>query len=401
MVELNPQKNIVRKGDCAWSVAQKTLKSKGQQATNNAIVKEMQRLAKLNGCSSVDDFNSKFFSKIGNEYLIGDNSTPKKEIQYPTIKKDTIQNNKEELLQDSIIKSDATRVERHIFQNNITQKPKIFTKEQEINNINNMKDDTSRIIEYNKKNYTGDYYGIVDKKTCQLKIYNKDGKVLKTFTVGVGKTKGDNLGAYYLDHYYKTNDKEKAESNRYTTAGEFTLDDYESKSSAYTGKDGKSKVMALKGDNRGVRSGQMSIHMLYKPNYDQRKQAIDSPGLEDNRMSYGCVNLTEEDYDMMHSYLGEGDKIYVLPEEQGNKLQLQKQKDGTYKFEQIYHKNVKRGVSKEVASRVTYDIRPEKNPTYLAQQKRKTEAQEQKLLAKKQIQPDNEFCWYNPTTWFS
>lgn len=406
MVELNPQKSIVQKGECAWKVAQKNLAAKGQKVTNADIAKEMKRLAKLNGCNSVEDFNNKFFSKIGNEYITGTNTTPAPESTKVKKGNDTIKNKGNEFIEDSVALQDATRVEPLVVPKKVVKKPKISTKEQEVNRINNMKDDASRIIEYNKKNYNGDYYGIVDKKTCQLKIYDKSGKVMKTFTVGVGKTKGDNLGAYYLDHFYKTKDKAKAETNRYTTAGEFTLDDYKNTSDAYTGKDGKPKVMALKGDNRGERSGQMSIHMLYKPSYAQRKRAIDSPGLEDNRMSYGCVNLTEEDYDMMHSFLGEGDKIYVLPEEKGNKLQLAKQKDGTYKFEQQYHKNVKRGVSKDVASTVKYDVRPEKNPKYIAEQKRKRAAEEKKLLAEQQAkkevkQKEQEFSWLNPMTWFS
>ena len=134
-------------------------------------------------------------------------------------------------------------------------------------------------------------------------------------------------------------------------------------------------------------------------NRSEREAAMDTPTVADNRMSYGCVNLTEEDYDIMHSYLGEGNKIYILPEENGNKLLLEKQSDGSYKFEQQYHKDQKRNVSKEVASRVSYDVRPENNPRYIAEQKRK-KAEEERLLAEQQ-QKRETAVWYNPFTWFS
>ena len=371
MSDCKVEKSVVQKGDCAWNVAKRNLANGSDKRISNAdIIKEIKRLAELNGCSSIEDFSEKYFSKIGAEFVID---------KVPVNRK---------------VDSKA----RGVNSSRSTHK-KPLTKEQEVDLINRMKDDTSRIVEYNKNNYSGNYYGIVDKKTCKLKIYNKSGKVVKTLTVGVGKTKGDDLGAYYLDHYHKTKDKAKAESHRYTTAGEFTLDDSNTAPAAYTGRDGKPKVMYLKGDNRGVRSGQMSIHMLYKPSYSQREKAIKSPGLEDNRMSYDCVNLTEEDFDVMHSFLGEGDKIYVLPEEKGNKLQLNKQKDGTYKFEQLFHKDTKRGVSKEAASAVKYDVRPDKKPKVHTTEKKSVDKQSvHKPQPKKQ--ETKEFSWLNPMTWF-
>ena len=268
--------------------------------------------------------------------------------------------------------------------------------------INAMQNDEQRIIEHNKTNYQGEYYGIVDKKSCQLKIYDKKGNVVKTFIVGVGKSIGDGLGKYYQDHFEKNSDAWKAESNRFTTAGEYTLDEVKKTADAYTGKDGKPKIMQLKGDSRGIRSGQIGLHMLYKPQYAKREAAINSPGLADNRMSYGCVNLKEEEWDEMHKYLGEGDKLYVLPEEKGNKLQLEKQKDGSYKFEQIYHRNDVRELSKEEASQVNYDIRPDKNPINIAKKEAAKKAAESKQIAQtktENIEHNKKF--YDPRTWFS
>ena len=442
----------VKRGDSAWKMAQRSLQTNGQRVTNADIMKEMRRLANLNGCNNVDDFNSKFFSKVGGDVLIKQGSTPlpeakpetkqpakletpstpKASVQKPVISSrtsqfkfpqatvipDTIKQDTVELPDSLRIKKqslpDTTMVqksEQKAFETLKKQHNPTPVNPQYLKSINDMPSDEQRIIRYNKDNYQGEHYGIVDKKSCQLKIYNKEGKVVKTFTVGVGKTKGDGLGAYMIDQHYKTRDAAKAESNRYTTAGEFTLDDYAEAPLDYTGSDGKARMMNLKGDNRGVRSGQMSIHMLYDPksdiskakqsaSYKQREAAIKSKGLEDNRMSYGCVNLTQEDYDVMHSFLGEGDKIYVLPEEQGNKLQLEKQKDGSYKFAQQYHKQDKRDLSAEQASKVKYDVRPDKDPKFVAQQKVK-KAQQEKLLAQQQSQQKTSFSLFKPSTWFS
>jgi len=388
----------VRSGDCPWNVAKDNLRSKGGKVTNSEIVKEMNRLAKLNGCDSVDDFSEKFFFKIGSEFVVD-----KKEAPAETPKRKPTRPPEGESRE--VAPADSTRVARRPINRRVpvrrpgAKKPAPAVprtaEEKEVARINSMQSDTERIVEYNKKNYDGKYYGIVDKKTCKLNIYDKAGNIVKTLTVGVGKSKGDNLQTGYVSH-----DSAKKEGGRYTTPGEFVLDEYSSYSNEnyISKKDGKHKVMDLKGDNRGDESGQTAIHMI--PNHRQeRVAAMQSETTADNRMSYGCVNLTEDDYNVMAQYLGEGNKIFILPEEKGNKLQLEKQKDGTYKFEQQYHKDQKRGVSKEVASRVRYDIRPENNPRFIAEQKRK-KAEQERLLAEQQKKQE-EFSLFRPSTWFS
>ena len=63
----------IRKGDSPWKIAARNLKEKGVKADNNAIVKEMQRLAQLNGCKNVDDLSTKFFNRIGLELKTDNN----------------------------------------------------------------------------------------------------------------------------------------------------------------------------------------------------------------------------------------------------------------------------------------------------------------------------------------
>ena len=211
----------------------------------------------------------------------------------------------------------------------------------QINHIENNKD---RIIAYNKKNYNKKYYGIVDKKNCQLTIYDKSGKAVKSYKLGIGKEEGDGLTA------------------KHTTAGEFTLDETDNPQTMisdyknYVSGD-QFKFMALRGDNVGKDMYTDGIHIVPKTSEkESREQSIKSEDLEDNRMSLGCINMLEEDYDDMYQkYLHEGCKIYVLPEEDGNELRLTRHADGTCKFEQTAHKDDERGRSAKEASKVNYD----------------------------------------------
>lgn len=290
-----------------------------QKVSNAQIVGEMQTLAKLSDCAAEQDLISRFFSKITSKL------NPKPEE-----------------------KSSAQ---------------KVTSLESDVKTINDLPDDLSKIIEYNKKYYDWDYYGVIDKKTCQLTIFDKSGNAIKSFTVGIGKTIGDGLSNYYKDRYNKTMNAWKAELYRYTTPGEFTLDEIPGNPHipGYMGTDGTLRSMSLKGDNIGFRSGQPAIHVVYK-NSEERIKGIMTEDLSDNRMSYGCVNLLQEDYDAMHEYLGEGDKIYILPEEEGNSLKLEKQPNGKYVFCQQYHKEDRRGKSITEASKVWYNVRPDKAP---------------------------------------
>src|SRR5574344_520048 len=424
MVDNVNKMHSVKKGECAWKIAKETLKATGKTVTNKDILKEMERLAKLNDCNSVEDFNKKFFKSVGKNLItektkpVNTQQTNNKKIQqshpkaivadndstyvekkafHKTLKNKQIKNldkhlkskpttiiNKPTVKQDSIkaTPSDTTK---------IAKKTASVTKDFQ-QRINAMKNDEERVVEYNKKNYKGQYYGIVDKKSCQLKIYNKSGKVVKVYPVGVGKTKGDGLGSYFMDEENHTKDAYKAETQRLTTAGECTIDEQKTAAKDYISKkDHKVKVMSLKGDNRGYRGGQLSIHMIPNSLKGERVKKFKTKTPIDNRMSYGCINLMENDYDSLKKMIGEGDKIYILPEEAGNKLQLKKQRNGSYKFEQAFHKNVKRDCSNEQASIVNYDVKPEKNPNYIANKK----ATQEHLIAKKN-ETQNEFRWYNP-----
>ena len=199
---------------------------------------------------------------------------------------------------------------------NKTTTEKTSTPKKTTGNVN-----VDRIIEYNKTNYSPDYYGVVDKKTCTLSIYNKDGKVVKSYILGLGADKGDGIA-------------HNGQGGRLTTAGEFTLDENVSLVGEQNYREGnKLNFMALKGDNVGDAGSQAGIHMIPKNLLSKRTPWMDSKTLNDNRMSKGCVNMYQADYeDMYNKYLRGGCKIYILPEDNRNELVLRTQADGISKF---------------------------------------------------------------------
>ena len=74
--------------------------------------------------------------------------------------------------------------------------------------------------------------------------------------------------------------------------------------------------------------------------------------------------MLPEQYDDLMTYIGEGDKVYILPEEKGNALNLEFNND-ELKFVQSYHKDQKREINAEEASEVIYDFAPNKAPTFV------------------------------------
>ena len=326
--------HTIQKGDTLWKVAQKNLGTTG--ISNSEIMAEMKRLAQANGYGND-------YEKLANQFKIG--NTIKLGSAAPTSAKE-------------VEVADTTKRKK-------TPDPK-QTLITEINKLPTSKD---RIIEYNKT-FGKKHYAIVDKKACTITLYDKDGNIVKDqngneiiLPVGVGKYKGDNLM-----YGYASDDKKMKEAGRYTAAGEFTLDELDGRvrsedSFANYGE----RVMDLKGDNHGVQSAQMALHQVPETiSKNERTNALRNDknpdgtlktnrNTRDNRMSYGCVNLLPEDYDTLYAYLKEGNKVYVLPEERGNKLTLEIQPNGREKFVQDYHKDQERGLSAEEASKVYYD----------------------------------------------
>lgn len=193
--------------------------------------------------------------------------------------------------------------------------------------------DMEKVVEYNKllKKYgkSNGNYVVIDKKNCKSLVLNPDGDTLFVNDVALGKNIGDKRGGGYK--------VKGAKLAAYTTPGEF----YICKEGAKVGSSNErlygQKLLILGGDHTQKayqKSQVLALHRIPKsPMGKLRANVLQNKTIKDNRVSFGCVNYLVETYDKMRSLIkGISTKVYILPEEKGNSLQLEKQADGTYKF---------------------------------------------------------------------
>lgn len=302
----NTQSITVKKNDCPWTIAKRSLASQNKKNDNNAIVKEMERLAKLNGCDDVNDFEEKFFKKIGGEIKLSENNTAPTPAENANKKDLKNENPKEQMIQN------------------------------EIKSINAMKNDLTKIIQYNKK-FAEKNYVVVDKKTCTATVYDKNGKRLNSYEVILGASKGDDLSTAFAK------DTKLAKNGRRTVPGEYK---FTSESNEFGGMlrmgavnntmdpdvETREWVPGYFGKRKFSNILFQAMHGTASP--QTRNKYYNNNNLEDNRQSLGCVNIPVENLKEMKEKYGidVGSTIYILPETKGNSLKLQKQKDGTIKF---------------------------------------------------------------------
>lgn len=189
--------------------------------------------------------------------------------------------------------------------------------------INLSDNDEEKIINYNKNHATSNYV-IVDKKNCKATVHKPNGEVISTYEVGVGKAIGDKRCGGL---------QEGEKARRYTTPGEFTINNRSKATDTEYGE----KLFYIAGDHTEkeyVGKQTLALHQIPKSHLKSRTSAFGNNTLEDNRMSFGCINFLARDFDKMAQEInGVGTKVYILPEETDNKLSLENQ-NGRYKFVQ-------------------------------------------------------------------
>lgn len=401
-------KHTVVSGDSAWKVAKKQLKTKGNgKVTNTQIVKEMNRLATLNGCKSVEDFSQKFFSSTGKNIITEkeiNNSQQKRTLN----KKDTL-NIANEAVQDNtrVREKDTLRqtIPLDTIKKNVPKKdslktdtvakktyttPKISSFEKEAAHINNIKGSKNRIIEYNKKHAKGNYV-IVDKQTCKATVYSKNGKALKSYEVLLGASKGDDLNTAFAK------DPKLASAGRRTVPGEFSLSKRIGLHGGLRTTGAKSETMDPDIENRewapgywGKRKfngGSQAIHGT--ADRENRDKLYGDGNLANNRQSMGCINIPVEQLNEMEKVYGikTSSKLYVLPETKGNELVLTKQKDGTVKFITKYKAPKQNVKVAKIQNKIA-------NKNIQRQVAAKKKVAQQKALAEQK-----EFHFLKPNTW--
>ena len=198
--------------------------------------------------------------------------------------------------------------------------------------------DEQKVVEFNKLlkmyNKSTSNYVIVDKKNCQAKVYTPEGKIVYKCEVALGRDIGDKRSGGYQ--------KKNSVLRAYTTPGEFTIIREGSKNPANVKLYGQ-RLMPLAGDHTASDSKYSQVLAMHRvpktPMGKLRENVFNNGTLKDNRVSYGCINFLVSSYDKLRSFIsGAKTKVYILPEEKGNSLHLELQKNGTYKFFQTKYR---------------------------------------------------------------
>ena len=337
-------------GDSLWKFTQTQLQKRNMDASNASIMEYMNKIKDAYGCDSIDSVAKKLFI-AGKSFEIKDNIFSDNEFSSnlsSTYNKFLAEKEKDTIAINDAIKnniSDSARsnfaileenTENDSIQNLQTIKiPKIkkenfanIKKRQDA--INNLPTDKDKIIAYRKEiDKSRDNYVIVDKKNFSATVYTWDGKVIKSYEVGVAKEKSDKL--------LRRSKKHPENDIKSTSAGIYTAN-YRA-----TGKDGyrrlyNDRVLTLSNDGlkaKGLGNGETGVAFHQIPNGNKyRIQLLKREGATEanNRFSSGCVNFLPEDFDdCMSNIKGVGTKVYILPEEENNYMVV---KNGELHFAQ-------------------------------------------------------------------
>lgn len=180
-----------------------------------------------------------------------------------------------------------------------------------VSEINLIQDDEQKIKEWEKFN-SKENYVIINKKKCSATVYDKDGDEIANFEVGIGKDIGDD---------FNDTDGKFGKAKNTTPAGEFTLRSGVANKSGYG-----DLVLSLGTKANKHQNGKRTVALHKIPSFrlKDRSNKFYDGNLTNNRMSHGCINLTEKDFTELRNYIHGGLKLYVLPEEEDNQLMLTK-----------------------------------------------------------------------------
>lgn len=208
-----------------------------------------------------------------------------------------------------------------VFATDITEDVKKDALSDKISQINKLPNDERKIKEWAKLR-SKENYVIINKKDCSATVYDKDGIEIHSFEIGIGKEIGDDF-----------NDTRglMGKAKNTTPAGEYTLipnifnkDAYGDLTLSLGSKANKSKSVKK----------MVALHKVPKFREKDRLKKFYDGNLDNNRMSHGCINFTEEDFKELTKYIHGGLKLYVLPEEEDNELMLTKNDKDEYELTQ-------------------------------------------------------------------
>lgn len=163
------------------------------------------------------------------------------------------------------------------------------------------------------------FYGIIDKKNAMIGIYNHQGDEVYSSEILIGAEKSDQRTRW--TEYSQS----KRVSNSSTGAGIFTVKPQDTKDS-FNQKHFNNNILSF--NNEAHTNAVFAIHQV--PNgLESRNARFGTHNPDDRRISGGCANLKLVDLNAIKKWLGNSCKLYVLPEEKGNKFMV---KDGALKL---------------------------------------------------------------------
>lgn len=154
------------------------------------------------------------------------------------------------------------------------------------------------------------YYGVIDKKKAMLKVYANAGNEVYSSEVLVGAESSDQRTRW--TEYSAT----KRTPSASTGAGIFTIRPQDV-SDSFNQKHFNNNILSFKDESN--RDTVFAIHQV-PVGLEARNTKFGTSDPDDRRISGGCANLKLADFRAMKKWLGPSCKVYVLPEEAGNKF---------------------------------------------------------------------------------
>ncbi|MET0294164.1 MAG: L,D-transpeptidase [Phenylobacterium sp.] len=142
-------------------------------------------------------------------------------------------------------------------------------------------------------------FAIIDKVAAEVLVFSPDGELLGKAPVLIGLSRGDDSAPGVGDKKLSAITAEE----KTTPAGRFLA--------AYGPAPGGRKVLWVD------YATAISLHPVVTNNpKEQRTRRIKSPSPEDNRITYGCINVPAAFYQkvVQPAFKGDGGVVYVLPE---------------------------------------------------------------------------------------
>lgn len=168
-------------------------------------------------------------------------------------------------------------------------------------------ENAQNIYLYSLKNINESYI-ILDKPSATMYLIGEDKSLIAEFPVLLGQTKGETRNM--------ADPESDVAIGATTPAGKYRLGKVgitgimQSDSILYQG-----RIMAVLGANPGL-----AIHMTYPKEFEERTEALNTSTIDDNRMSWGCINVSPENFDKFikpnftHGYAEGLHYIFITPD---------------------------------------------------------------------------------------